>query len=149
MVVSVTITLNTLKYTRKTLILKTLVYLYSRPLDCSNITYIIALITSFSFNNLDFLIPPKISSINNIEKTINFIDNEKKDITLEKYLQTFLSNNLKDKNKKIIISFLLILEAKIKTDWLEDFINSNTKIIIYTDTTKIGVDILNIRHVIQ
>ena len=46
MAVSATMTTNTLEYVRKTLNLKTPVRLYQRPLDCPNITYTVAPITS-------------------------------------------------------------------------------------------------------
>ncbi len=62
MAVSATMTPNTLEYVRKTLNLKTPVCLYRRPVDRPNITYTVALITSSGFEDLNFLIPPKISS---------------------------------------------------------------------------------------
>lgn len=78
--------LNTLKYIQKTLNLKILIYLYQRLLDCPNIIYIITLIISSSFKDLNFLILIKISDISNIKKTIIFIDNIEKNIILEIYL---------------------------------------------------------------
>lgn len=45
-----------------------------------------------------------------------FINSIEKDIALKKHLQTFLVNNLKNKSEKIIVSFLLILKAKTKTN---------------------------------
>ena len=109
-------TLNILKYVRKILNLKTLVCLYQRFLDYLNITYIIAPITSFRFEDLNFLIPPKISNIGNIKKTMIFIDSIEKNRALIIYLQIFLQNNLKNKSKNIIKSFSLILEVTTKTD---------------------------------
>lgn len=79
-------TLTTLEYIKKTLNLKTPVYLYQRLLDCLNITYTIAPIISSSFKEFKFLIPPKIDDISNIEKIIIFIDSIKKDIALKIYL---------------------------------------------------------------
>lgn len=71
-----------------------------------------------------------------------------KDIALRKYLPTLLPDNLKDKGKKIIISFLSTLKTKLKTNYLEDFLNGNIRIIIYIDVAEMGVDILDIRHII-
>ena len=148
MAVSATMTTNTLEYVRKTLNLKTPVRLYRRPLDRPNITYTVASITSSGFEDLNFLIPPKIGGIGNIEKIMIFVDSVEKDIALGKHLQSLLPNNLKDRGEKIIVSFSSILEAKTKTDCLEDFLNSDTRILIYTDAARMGVDIPDIRRVI-
>lgn len=78
-----------------------------------------------------------------------FVDSIEKGIALEKYLQSLLPNNLKDKGEKIIVSFSSILETKTKTDCLEDFLNGNTKILICIDAVGIRVDIPDIRRVIQ
>ena len=127
--ISVMMTPNTLEYVKKTLNLKTPVRLYQKLLDHPNITYIVALITSFGFEDLNFLIPPKIGGISNIEKTIIFVDNVEKDRALAIYLQIFLSDKLKDRDEDIIKSFSLILEAILKTDWLEKFLIGNIRII--------------------
>lgn len=110
--------------------------------------YTIASITSSSFEDLNFLILPKIDGIGNIKKTMIFINSDEKSRILAIYLQTFLPHKLKDRDKDIIKSFLLIVEAKIKTDWLKKFLTSNTEIIICIDVTKMEVDILDIRHII-
>ncbi len=110
-------TLNTLEYVRKTLNLKTSIRLYQRPLDCPNITYTITSITSSGFEDLNFLILPKIDGIGNIEKTMIFVDSIKKSRALAIYLRTLLSDKLKDKGKDIIKSFIVILEVTTKTDW--------------------------------
>ena len=149
MAVSATITTNTLEYVRKTPNLKTPVRLYRRPLDCPNITYTIASITSSGFKDLNFLLPPKISGIGNIKKTMIFVDSIEKSIALAKYLQSLLPNNLKNRGEKIIVSFSSILEAKTKTDCLDDFLNGDTKILICTNVAGMGVDIPDIRRVIQ
>ena len=81
----------------------------------------------------------------NIKKTIIFVDNVEKSIVLEKHLQTFFLDYLKDRNDQVIRSFLSILEAQIKTDWIEDFLNTNAKIITYTNTAEMAVGILDIK----
>ena len=78
-----------------------------------------------------------------------FVDSVEKGIALEKYLQSLLPNNLKDRGEKIIVSFSSILEAKTKTNCLEKFLNGNTRILICTDAAGKGVDIPDIRRVIQ
>lgn len=78
-----------------------------------------------------------------------FVDSVKKDIALKIHLKTLLLDNLKDKGDDIIKSFSLVLEAKIKTNWLKAFINSNIRIIIYKNAIKMGIDILDIKRVIQ
>ena len=142
-------TSNILKYVRKTLNLKILVRLYRKLLDCPNITYTIFLITSFGFENLNFLITPKINGNNNIEKTMIFVDSVEKNIALGIHLQTLLLDNLKDRGDDIIKSFSSVLKAKTKIDWLEAFLNGNTRIIICTDAVRIRVDIPDIKRVIQ
>ena len=105
MAVLATMTINILKYVRKTLNLKTPVRLYQRPLDRPNITYTVAPITSSGFEDLNFLVPSKIGGISNIEKTMIFVDSVEKGIALGKYLRFLLPNNLKDRGENIIISF--------------------------------------------
>ncbi len=149
MAVSATMTPNTLEYVRKTLNLKTPVRLYRRPLDRPNITYTVAPITNSGFEDLNFLIPSKISSIGNIEKTMIFVDSVEKGIALGIHLRALLPDNLKDRGHDIIRSFSSVLEAKTKTDWLKAFLNGDTRIIIYMDAVGMGVDIPDIKRVIQ
>lgn len=148
MAVSATMTPNILKYVRKTLNLKTPVCLYQRLLDCLNIMYIVTLITSSDFEDLNFLIPPKIGGICNIEKTMIYVDSIEKSRALAIYLQTFLPDKLKNRGEDIIKSFSSILKVTIKTDWLEKFLTGNTKIIICINASGMGVDIPDIKHVI-
>lgn len=149
MAVSIIITPNILEYVWEMWNFKTPVYLYQNFLDCLNIMYIITPITSFDFKNFNFLILPKIDGIDNIEKTIIFAYKIEKDRTSVIYLQTFLLNKLKNRGEDIIKSFLSILEIITRTNWLEKFLIGNTKIIIYVDITKMMIDILDIRHIIQ
>lgn len=101
-IVSVTMSINILKYIRITLNFKKLICLYWKLLDYPNITYTIILITSFSLNDFKFLILPKIDNISNIKKIIIFNNSTEESITLKIYLQTFLPDNLKDRNTDII-----------------------------------------------
>lgn len=149
MAISVTITPNILKYVRKTTNLKTAVRLYWRSLDYVNIIYTVVPITNSSFQNLNFRILSKLSAIGNIEKTMIFVNSIEKSIALGLYLWTLLLENLKNREDDIIKSFLLVLKAKTKTDWLEAFLNGNTRIIICTDTKKMRVNIPDIKRVIQ
>lgn len=82
MVFSATITLNIFEYVWKTINLKITIYLYQKLLNCLNMTYTIALITNSNFENCNFLILPKISSIGKIKKTLIFVDSNKKSIAL-------------------------------------------------------------------
>ncbi len=148
MAVSVIITPNILECIRKMLNLKTPVRLYQRPLNRPNITYTVAPITSSGFEDLNFLITPKISGIGNIKKTMIFIDSVEKSRALAIYLQTLLLHKLKNRGEDIIKSFPSILETTTKTDWLEKFLTGNTRIIIYTDAARIGVNIPDIKRVI-
>lgn len=62
-----------------------------------------------------------------------FVDSIEKARFLAIYLQTFLLDKLKNRNKDIIKSFSLILETIIKTNWLEKFLIRDTRIIICID----------------
>lgn len=148
MVVLAIMTSNILEYIWKTLYLKKPVRLYWRLLDCQNITYIVALIISFGFEDLNFLIPLKISIIDNFEKTIIFVHSVEKGIALGIYLQTLLLDNLKDRRDNIIKSFSSVLKTKTKTDWLDAFLNGNTRIIICTNFAGMGVNIPDKKRVI-
>ncbi len=77
-----------------------------------------------------------------------FVDSVEKSRALAIYLQTLLPDKLKDRGKDIIKSFLSILEATTKTNLLEKFLISNTRIIICTDAIGMRVDILDIKCVI-
>ena len=148
MAITATMTPNPLEYIRKTLNLKTLVHLYLRPLNCLNITYTITLIISSGLKDLNFLILPKISSIDSIEKIMIFVNSVEKDIALGIYLQILLPETLKDRGNDIIKYFSSVLKTKTKTDWLETFLNSNIRIIICMDTAGIVVYIPDIKRVI-
>lgn len=79
-------TINTLKNIKKTLNLKIPICQYQRPLDYPNITYTVVLITNSDFEDLNFLVLPKIGNTTNIKKTLIFVDSIKKNIILEKHL---------------------------------------------------------------
>ena len=78
-----------------------------------------------------------------------FVSSVEKNRALVIYLQTLLPDKLKNKGRNIIKSFLSILEATIKTDWLKNFFIGNTRIIICMDATGMEVDISDIKRVIQ
>lgn len=125
-----------------------MVHLYQRSLDCPNIRYTIILIINSDFKDFNFLILPKINCIYNIEKTMIFVDSIKISIALKKYLQSLLSDNLKNRGEKIIISFLSNLDSKTKTDYLKNCLNSNTMILICMEVIRIEVNIPDIKHII-
>lgn len=116
MAISATMTLNIIEYIQKMLNLKTLVHLYQKPLDCQNITYTVVLITSSDFKDFNFLMPLKIGGIDNIGKTMIFIDSVEKGKAVAIYLQTLLPDKLKNRGENINKSFSSILEVTSKTD---------------------------------
>ena len=77
-----------------------------------------------------------------------FVDSIKISIALKKYLQSLLSDNLKNRGEKIIISFLSNLDSKTKTDYLKNCLNSNTMILICMEVIRIEVNIPDIKHII-
>lgn len=76
-----------------------------------------------------------------------FIISIKKGKALTIYLQIFLLDKLKNRDKNIIKSFPLIYKIIIKNDW-QQFFPDNTDIIIYKNIARIGVDIPEIKFVI-
>lgn len=69
-----TMIINTHEYFRKTVNFKTPVCLYRRPLDYLNISYTVVLIISSGFEDLNFLVSPKIGGIGNIDQILIFLD---------------------------------------------------------------------------
>lgn len=96
-----TIINNISDYIYASLNLHSQVRLYKWSLDCLNITYSIAEIKKPGYQELDVFIP-SIESLNTILKTVIFVDNINKKMVLMEYLYTKLSNNLKNKTKKMI-----------------------------------------------
>lgn len=68
---------------------------------------------------------------------------------MAEYLKTLLLAKLQNKTHCIICSYYFILETNTKTTWLDNFLNKNTYILICTNMAGIGVNILNVKRVIQ
>lgn len=74
----------------------------------------VALITSSSFEKLNFLILSKKDSSGNIEKTMIFVNSIKKYRIMVLYLQTFLPDRLKNRGKDIIKFFFINFRSNNK-----------------------------------
>ena len=90
LVVLTMITQNVLEYIRKTLHLYTLVHLYKRILDWPNITYMVQEVKKKGFKKLDILLSSgeaaAVASVQNIFKTIIFVDKINKGIQIAEHL---------------------------------------------------------------
>lgn len=149
MAMSATFTPNILEYVRKTLNMRPPIQLYRRPLDRPNITYTVTQITPRSkFWDLNFLIPD-IGGASAIEKTMIFVDSIFEDIDMAKYLRSLLPAKLQGKARRIIRTLYSVLETDTKTTSLEDFLNGDTRILMCTNAAGMGVDIPDIKRVVQ
>lgn len=102
MPVSTTITTNIFQYIEKILNLKKKICLYQKLSNYLNIIYTITPIQSLEFEKLNFLLAAKIDAIINIEKIMIIAHSIQKCIALKKHLSFFLSDNLKDRGKKVL-----------------------------------------------
>ena len=114
MALSEILTTINLKYLYEALHLQSLVQLYHKFLNRTNIMQLVVQINKPGYEKLDFLLPKK-GELSYIPKTIVFTDSIDKKIALEKYLQSHLLEKFKNWGNKIIMSFLLDLESKTKT----------------------------------
>lgn len=148
MALSATLTTISLEYLREALHLRSPVRLYERPLDRTDITYSVAQINKPGYEELDFLLPKK-SGLSRIPKTMVFVDSLDEGIALAKYLRSRLPGELRSRGKKIVRSFLSDLEPQTKTDWLQDLLTGDTRILICTEAAGMGVNISDIKRVVQ
>lgn len=112
-------------------------------LDQSNITYFIAQIRKQDFEKLDFFVTPT-TPASIIPKTIIFVNNINTAGKLVIYLQSRLSARLCKKANMLIQIFLTNLTVKIRTQFLEDFCNSDTCIWLCIKCAGIDLNLCNI-----
>lgn len=80
-----TVTPNILEYIWISVKLFLPFQIYTQPLNCLNLEYIISLIHKFRFKDLDFLIPSEVAT-SKISKIIIFVHKLDKSIKIAKYL---------------------------------------------------------------
>lgn len=90
-----------------------------------NIIYFVAQIQNPGFEKLDFLVT-SITPISAIPKIMIFIDNINMAGKLATYLQSQLSTRLRNRTTMLIQIFSANLTVEIRTQFLENFHNSNT-----------------------
>lgn len=146
---SATLTSNNLEYVRKSLDLRSPVQLCKRPLDRPNITYTVAQINKKGFGELDFLLPATTLTRSAVQKTIIFVDTISEGIAMAKYLRRQLPPALQSKAKQIVRTFYADLDPDEKIKILENFMNGDIRILICTDAVGMGINIPDIKRVIQ
>lgn len=95
-----------LKYIYATLYLYTPVYFYKKNLDQPNITYMIQKIKKIFFQEFDILLPNgeavAVASIQNILKTMIFVDKINESILITKYFQSLFLQHMSHQKNEII-----------------------------------------------
>ena len=109
---------------------------------------VIKIKTPKEFNELAFLVPTA-GATSTIPKTMVFVNSLDDGMTLAYHLCNLLSAHIKNDGERIIRTFISVFEPDAKEEYLEDFHNGNTRIWIYTDAARIGVEIRNIVRVVQ
>ena len=120
-----TISPNVLEYTCRSLTLCSFVFLYKRLFDQPNITYMVQKIKRKRYGKPDILIL-KEKGIGDISKTMLFVKNIDKDITIAVHLQNWLLESMWPIAKQIISAFSSNLEADTKKVLMENFAMRNT-----------------------
>ena len=153
MAVSATITRNVLEYIRATLHLHTPVHLYKRILDRPNITYMVQEIKKKRFQELDILLPSgevvAVASVQDIPKTMIFVDKIDEGILIAEYLQLLLPQHMSHQENEIIRPFSSNLQASTREYFMDEFRNGNTRMLVCTDAAGMGVNIPDVARAIQ
>ena len=93
---------------------------------------------------LDFLVP----KTGLISKTIVFINKIDNTVKIAAYLYILLLPEDRNQEKVLRQMFYSCYEASTYTDWMKDFQNRKTRILVYTNVVGIGINIPNITWVI-
>lgn len=146
---STRLTLNVLKYIRKSLNIQNFVCVYKRSMDCSNIIQMVA--KTKDPKKIDKLgcLNLTASVVSAIPKTMVFVDYLDERVILGNHLHNLLPVHMKKDRKRLIRTFISRLEPDTKAKYRENFHNGNTRIWICIDAAQIRVDIGNIVPVIQ
>ena len=143
--VLVTITQNVLEYIRKTLHLHTPVHLYKRILNWLNITYMVQKIKEKRFKELDILLlsdeAAAVASVQDILKIMIFVDRINNGIQIAKHLQLLLPQYMSHNKKEIIHPFHFNLQASTRENYMDDFKNKNSRILVCTEAAGMRVNI--------
>ena len=102
-------------------------------------------ITNPKFHDLRFLLPkPGL-----IPKTILFIDKINDTIAIVAHICNLLLSKDHNQGEVLIKTYYSNLKTKIQTDFIEDFQNRDTRILICTDITEMDINIPNVICVVQ
>ena len=145
MALSATITPNDLGYIGQSLHLCSQTCLYKQSLNRSNITQIITNITNLGFHDLRFLVP----EAGLISKTMLFVETIDNAMAIAAYLRHLLPPKNRNQGEVLIKIYYSNLETKTWTDFMEDFWNKDTRILICTNAAEMGVNIPNVTRVVQ
>lgn len=140
-----TITPNILSYIRELLHLQAPTCFYKQPSNRPNIVQMVAPIIKPGFSELDFLI----LKTGLIPKTIVFVDKIDNAMKIAAYLCLLLPPENREQENVLIRTFYSNFEVSTCLDFIENFRNRDTGILICTNATGIGINIPNITRVIQ
>lgn len=101
-------------------------------------------IINLKFHNLRFLV----LKAGLISKTILFLDKMNNAMTIATYLHNLLLLKNCNQGKVLIRTYYSNLETKTQIDFIENFQNKDTRILIYTNTVGMNINIPNIIYVI-
>ena len=85
----------------------------------------------------------------NIPKTMIFVDKIDKGIQIAKHLQLLFLWHMSHRKKDIIYLFYSNLLASIREDYMDDFKNRNSRILVCTEAAKMGMNIWDMARAIQ
>ena len=140
-----TITPNILASIGQLLHLHSPTCLYKQFLDWPNITQMVTNITNPGFHNLRFLV----SEAGLIPKTMLFVDKMDNAMAIAAYFRNLLLLEDRNQGEVLIRTYYSNLETKIWTDFMEDFRNRDTRILICTNAARMGINIPNVICMIQ
>lgn len=145
MALSATITSNVLGYIGQSLHLHSPTQFYKQPLDWPNITQMVTNITKPGFRDLEYLIP----KAGLIPKSMVFADKIDNAMAIAAYLRCLLPPKDQDQADVLVRTFYSNLETHTRSEFMEDFWNRETRILICTDAAGMSINIPNITQVIQ
>ena len=97
------------------------------------------------FKELDILLPSDeaavVASIQDIPKIIIFVDKIDDGIQVAKHLQSLFPRHMSHRKKDIICPFYSNLLASTRKDYIDDFKNRNSCILVCMEAARMGVNI--------
>ena len=125
--------------------------LIQRSVDRPNIFLSVHFMSSINaYSELDYLIPQDVQSASDIPKTIVFVDNRKIVWDLTTYLLDRIDATYSGHEfLGLVRDYSTIMSLEHRNNVLEDFAEGSVRILICTEAAGMGVDIPDVRRVVQ